>query len=246
MGLCKMDEDRDRRKEFERQVRRLEGVFPATRVEAAKALRDYPEWSLEPLCGLLRDKDLDVRTAAAESLGHIGDQRAIQPLTEALRDCFVGKSARGQLVVGVLVLSVTLTLMAGLAWGSFALQIGGAVGAGMNAILQVAHAYYRRRQSSSKVCQAITDALAQIAERNPTPVLRSVLSDLKAVAADVLQQHKDTRAASRQAAERIESLTEQLKDLPVAAFAPEPDGTALPRPADAPAPDVTVLPRVHQ
>jgi HEAT repeat protein len=35
---------------------------------------------------LLQDRDRDVRQAAAEALGHLGDQRARQPLTRAADD----------------------------------------------------------------------------------------------------------------------------------------------------------------
>src|SRR5687768_12680906 len=72
----------------------------AARVRAARRLQDYGPLALEPLCGALRDHELNVRVAAAESLGYIGDERAVQPLTEALRHCFVGQSAHRQLVVG--------------------------------------------------------------------------------------------------------------------------------------------------
>jgi hypothetical protein len=105
--------------------------------------------------------------------------------------------------------------------------------------------YYKERREASRLCQIIADALVRIAERRPTPELRAVIPDLKAIAADVLQQEKQARAASRQAAQRIEDLTEQLKNLPLPAAAPAPDAATLPRAAAAPAPNVETLPRVQ-
>ncbi|HTE16881.1 MAG TPA: hypothetical protein VK689_00695, partial [Armatimonadota bacterium] len=101
------------------------------------------------------------------------------------------------------------------------------------------------RRSQGRLCEAITQALVQIAERHPTPELREVLPDLQAVAADIIQQEQSTRQKSKAAAARIDALTEKLKSLPVPASTPAPDGTALPRPAAAPVPDAETLPRVH-
>jgi HEAT repeat protein len=42
--------------------------------------------AVEPLISALRDEDDDVREAAAEALGELGDSRAVKPLISALRD----------------------------------------------------------------------------------------------------------------------------------------------------------------
>ena len=194
--------------------------------------------AVETLCAALGDKDLNVRLAAAEALGRIGDERAVQPLLKAMQTCFVGQSARKQLVVGLVV--IPLFVVAGF-MGLAAVGAAGAFG-GLGSFI---YHYYNGRRQISKFCQAIATALSQIAERNPSPELRVILPDLKAIAADVLQQDRQTRAASRQAAQRIEALTEQLKNLPLPASAPPPDAATLPRIADAPAPNVETLPRVE-
>src|SRR5689334_9289947 len=63
------------------------------RVEAARKLRDFGPAAIAPLCAALRDKEDQIRVAAAESLGVVGDERAVQPLVEALRDVLPGRSA---------------------------------------------------------------------------------------------------------------------------------------------------------
>ena len=73
-----------------------------------------------------------------------------------------------------------------------------------------------------------------IAGRGPTPD----------AAADVLQQEWETRTASREAARRIEAVTEKLKSLPLpASAAGAADTSDLPRPAPASPPDPEALPR---
>lgn len=208
---------------------------------AAKNLRNCGSAAVEPLCLALRDKDLNVRAAAAESLGHIGDERAVQALVEALRGCFIGQSTRWQLVIGGIAILIILIAAIRMQYPLFG-KIGGLL-LPLLLVFQML-VYNGKRISQSIMLPAITKALTLIAERTPTPELRNVLPDLKAITADVLQQSKTTRAASRQAAQRIEALTEQLKNLPLPAAAPVPDADTLPRVADAPAPNVETLPRV--
>lgn len=101
-------------------------------------------------------------------------------------------------------------------------------------------AYYSERKEVSKTCHAIAEALTRIVERTPTPDLRAILPELKAIAFDIVHQDKSTRAASRQAAQRIEALTEQLKNLPLPAAAPLSDAATLPRITDSPKLDVEI------
>lgn len=194
--------------------------------------------AVETLCAVLQDKDLNVRLAAAEALGRIGDERAVQPLLKAMQTCFVGKSARKQLLVGLVVIPLLIiAFFTGLA----AIGAAGAFGC----LGSFIYHYYNGRRQIGKFCQVIAQALAQIAERAPTPELRAALPDLKAVSADVIQQDEKTRTASRRAAHRIKVLTERLKNLPLPASAPAPDTTTLPRIAESPQPDVETLPRVE-
>jgi hypothetical protein len=210
-----------------------------SRVRAARYLHAFGERAVEPLCKALRnDESPAVRAAAAEALGLIGDERALQPLLEAMRGCFVGRSSHTQLVVGLIVIPfIFIAIFAGASYL-------GAVG-GLGGIMQAFFFYYSNRRRTSKLCGVIAQSLAQIAERAPAPELRAILPDLKVVAADVLQQDRQTRAMSRQVAQKIEALTEQLKNLPLPASAPAPDAATLPRAVDVTTPDVKTLPRVE-
>ncbi|HTE18393.1 MAG TPA: HEAT repeat domain-containing protein [Armatimonadota bacterium] len=218
---------------------------PVARVDAVRALRERPTEAFVPLCDALRDKDLNVRIAAAEVLGELGDERAVQPLTEALRACFVGRSGRMQVITGVFAFVAAALFFVGIVFGAFSLKFFGCAYFVLQLAAAPGKAYFKRRRSRSPLCHAITEALTRIADRHPTPELRSVLPDLRAVAADSLQQEKGTRAASRAAADRIDALTEKLQSLPLPATTPAPDGATLPRPADAPTPQVETLPRVQ-
>jgi hypothetical protein len=46
----------------------------------------YPTITGGPLLRILCNKDIDIRSRAAEALGRIGDQRAVEPLIKALLD----------------------------------------------------------------------------------------------------------------------------------------------------------------
>src|SRR5689334_8282687 len=71
------DEARTALQEWVSHLRRYD---VRARQRAARALRDYGPAAVEPLCAALHDRDESVRVAAAESLGMIGDDRAVQPL----------------------------------------------------------------------------------------------------------------------------------------------------------------------
>jgi hypothetical protein len=222
------------REEFSKLLARLTSGPDYRREKAARALREYGAWAVEPLCEALNQRGRDVRIAAAESLGHIGDERAVKPLTEALHACFVGGSARRQRLLGVLAIPALVLILLGLFLGSAALKASGGVGVLLYAVGLNVHGAYKRRRSESRVCEAVTEALERIAERSPTPALRAVVPELKAVAADPLLQEESARAASRQAAARIEALTDRLKDLPLPATHHQPHPANLPRPAEPP------------
>lgn len=215
----------------------------ARRVEAAANLAPYGPAALEPLCRLLEDPDLEVRSAAATALGAAGDERAIQPLMKALRQSFWGGSAWANLWLGVLLLIGLLIGIAALLFGVFALKVGATWW--IFHIWRIPFGVFRKRREHGRLVDAVTEALVRIAEANPSPELGTVVEDLRGVAADTLQQKPETRELSRRAADRIEALVGDLRSLPVAAAAPhEAPETVLPRPASAPEPEVQVLPRV--
>ena len=245
--LCEHDEDaRARACGCQELAEWLGRRSQVERLHAATALRDYGPCALEPLFQALKDPDARVRVAAAESLGYIGDERAVQPLAEALRAGFVGRSARRQLMIGLLVLAGGVLLPVAFVWGTIALKFGaGGIGVLIGHLARRLLQYYKQRRAQSRVSQKIAEALARIAERSPTPELRTVLPDLNDMAADLVQQERGARTASRQAAARIESLTERLKSLPMPAAGPGPATDALPVPASAPVRNADTLPRVH-
>lgn len=56
--------------------------------------RDQGVRAVDPLIQALKDEDDDVREAAADALGDIGDGRAVEPLTQALNDKDVCEAAK--------------------------------------------------------------------------------------------------------------------------------------------------------
>lgn len=197
------------------------------RAEAARELRHYAPECLDPLYNALKDSEEPVRSAAAESLGLIGDERSVKPLVEALRAGFPGKSARRNRIGGLL-LAITLPLVV---VGAVAVLIATkGEGAGdmlVNGLTFGPGSGHFKSHNTRVIAQALT----KIAERTPTPELRDALPDLQEIVADPIQQDKRSRAASRAAARKIQALTAKLDALPVTATTPELTGSTLPRPA---------------
>jgi hypothetical protein len=213
-----------------------------------QAIRDLaglgPE-ATEKLLPYLADSVIEVRTAAAEALGRVGDRRATAALMAALRRSFVGGSGRRNLWIGVAALVGAVLLVAVFIIGSAALKFA-AFGGIFNSVVQPLLGYFRGRRQQSVFVKAVTEALAAIAERHPAVELTTVVQDLRAVADDRLQQTPETRAASRLTADRIEALVGDLRSLPVSADAPSWDGeSVLPRASSTPAPTPETLPLVR-
>jgi hypothetical protein len=233
-----------RRAAFEKTAERARSPWFTARRSAVAQLADFPiDWTHPVLCEALRDPDLQVREAAAGVLGRHGDERAIGPLLEALRSGFVGRSARWNLLAGWGLALATAVMFAGLGAGVLFLKVGGMMWLALNIGTSIYKAIRTRRQERGRANPALIDALLTIGERSPTPELRAALPDLRAVSADVFQQAQNTRLLSRRAADRLEALTERLKDLPLTAQAPAASPDSLPRSAETPLPDPVALPR---
>jgi hypothetical protein len=216
-------------------LRALHDPRERVRRAAAEALARVGPEAVPPLCTALEDRAPAVRSAAAAALGEVGDERAVAPLSEALRRCFLGRSPWLQVLAGLLV--VPAAVLAAVAILLFCIFV--TRGHGLDALqlpVEAAGHYFGSRRRMAAESTAIVEALCRIAERRPTPELRSVLPELNVVANDVLHHDSRSRQASRQAARRIRELTDRIKDLPLpAAGAPPPANPAtLPLPAEAP------------
>lgn len=214
---------------FERLTKELTSPDPEVRILGAQRLCRFGSQAVSPLCEALRDKDLRVRAAAACALGALQEAQAIGPLAEALRNCFVGRSALRNLFAGCALLIGLIAAVVVMIVTFDAMVLSTMIGSG-----DVFIDSHKRRRERSELVQAITQALSRIAERHPSPKLRNLLPDLKVVAVDVIQQGRQTRTASREAAAQIEALTSRLRDLPLPSVnVSSPEG-CLPHPAEAP------------
>jgi hypothetical protein len=207
---------------------RLRGADKDLRGRTAYGLRDKGAAAMPALCEALKDPDLAVRAAAAESLAEIGDARALKPLTEALKGCFDTGSARRQRVISVFVLLGIVVVLIALFMGMVKLGIAAFMAGSWGMIGNTLTSYHRRQRERGPQIQALTAAIDRIAAREPTPELRMLLPELEAVAGDPLLHTASTRAATREVAGRIAALTERIKSMPVAAEAPEVETDQLP------------------
>lgn len=226
----------------------LEGQFQhpekQVRLSSISSVQEADRDAIEPLLQALQDPEMDVRIAAAEALGRVGDARAIQPLVAALRATFGGKSGREFRTAGILLIVGVVVVYIAVQMGLGAAGIGSAGAAMSGGISFIFNAMVLRRKAQSRMSRAITEALGRIAERDPAPELHALVPDLRAIAADSLQQEKEARAASREAASRIEAVTAKLKDLPLPTSGSASGPEALPRPAGPPAEDGSRFPVV--
>jgi len=199
--------------------------------ERLGAVKQFPAWggvAVPPLCAALMDRDERVRIAAAAGLAEVGDGRAIQPLVDALRACTVLGSARARrwLAIAIVVL-LTAFLARWLVIAPTSPVIGNllcVLFVGMFWRLCVGD-----QRDRSAACAAISEAIGKVAERHSGPDLHRVLPDLWAVSCDHLLQGRAARIAAREAASRIECLTANRRELPLAAAPPALDGASLPR-----------------
>jgi hypothetical protein len=228
---------------FEDLVSRLRTGTSEQAAEAAVALREQGARAVTPLMEALSSPYPEVREAAAETLGEVGDERAIQPLTDALVAEHGGKSPRFYLMIGIFAVIGIAVLIGSLVYGLVVLKIGGAMSGVWFPLSQKIRKRRLRARELGCTRTAIIRALTRIAERHATPELMRLVPDLHAIAADSLRQQAETRAVSREAAARITTLTERLRALPVAVEHAPTGPDVLPRPATSPEPDATVLPR---
>jgi len=215
---------------YDALVERLVSGSPIDKVSVIRQLGFYGSQAVPPLCAALKDPAYQVREAAAGALAALGDERAIAPLAEALKDCFEGRSALRNLLGGIgraLGMLVLLLVMV-------ALSIVGQSVVGLHYWWGLVADWARQRIARTELVRVLTDALLQLCEQTESPELRRVLPDLKVVAVDVIRHGRQTRASSRTAVARIEALTSQLRDLPLPAASERPSVNVLPTPSQAP------------
>jgi len=176
------------------------------------------------LLAALKDRDLQALVAA--ELARRGNPRALQPLVGALRDTQVGRSPRVQLLCGVLLIALYAAI-----WG---LIVTGQLGDRGVALISICGTwcfqYNRNQRRRSATAVAIVQAITRLSETYPQPEVRNLIPDLNTIARDPLHHSAEARSAVREAARRIERLTESVAQLP--------------RPAGSPA-TTEDLPRVH-
>jgi hypothetical protein len=226
--------------EFRRLSADLAGASAEARIEAAHKLRLLGAVAMDPLIPALKDKEVKVRVAAAESLGHVGDEKAIQPLTEALRALYPGKSPKRWRLMGAFLAVCTVVFSIA---GIVAALVTGGLGALLGGAAEMLGSFDGLDAKTDNASRAYAEALFRIADRSPTPELRYALPHLREIADDGVLQDKHTRGASRAAARRIQKLTLELDKLPVASAAPRMDEKTLPVAAAAPHSDGETLPR---
>ena len=224
----------------------------------AEQKEDLSPHSVEALCEQLKHGDLKVRTSAAATLAEIGDERAIGPLSEAIRDLYVGRSAwhhkawqslkfAGCLVLGApfgcgAVLLVVLVLET---W-YWALPILGAglIFLGVATVVALASPRLTEEQSEQRLyAEALVMALEEITRRSPSLEARSIILELRSLADSKLGTivEPETVQRARWTADQIERLTLERHRLPLPG--PEASVNALPRTADPPSDAGSNLPR---
>jgi hypothetical protein len=109
-------------------------------------------------------------------------------------------------------------VVAGYFWGALYWRMSGCVFVLTNGTFQVFQCISHRRRARSQVCRAVSGALTRIAERHPSPQLP----------ADRVYQDQHARQATREAAQRIDLLTQKLKSLPLSSNPAAADPGSLP------------------
>ncbi len=232
-----------RRQAYLREVDALTAGSRGEKRDAANALVQYGEAALEPLCGALMDPDNRVKVAAARALAELGDPRAIPALAAALREGLSGGTARSHiLAAGKAVLRAYSVMVAG-GVVSILLDMPLIQCLVLYPPFIVTWNWFVERRDRSLVNQAIVEATVALGEASPTPELRKLLPDLRTLALDRIQQEGTARQAFTKAADRIDTLTANLKSLPVVSEPPASEPSTLPVAVLGGPPKGTDLPR---
>jgi hypothetical protein len=208
----------------------LESDWRTGRIEAARALTADDVEAVESLLRVLDRRDPELRVAAIEALGRIGDPRAVPALRAILREPLLGRSPRLHLY-----LALCLVIFLGFA-------VAGLVHLGNYApILYLLLCSWTALLNRTRDAKIVLKSLEEIARKQGGPVLREMLPELHVIARDLLTHDSGARKAARATATQIEAQTAAVKDLPRPAASTPVEGS-LPLAGSAPVLDAALLP----
>ena len=182
------------------------------RASAAEALVKIGAPAVEPLIAALKDKDSDVRYAAAKALGEIKDPRAVEPLIAALKDESSSVRRAAAEALGKIgdpravepLIAVPKDYYSGVRYA----VTKALVKIGAPAVEPLIAALKDKDSKDSDVRQAAAEALGEIKDPRAVEPLIAALkdgdSDVRKAAAKALGEIKDPRA--------VEPLIAALKD----------------------------------
>ncbi len=210
------------------------------RVSAARDLVLAEMDAVPLLCSLLRDREFEVREAAARSLGWLGDERAVQPLLSALRNSCWRRDPRKHLGLGVLKWVVGVaTLGIGLKVTHLLVDIQRLISEGAWGMAAAFAAYpawvckdfKRGLQQESDWTATAAHALATIARTSPSRELYLAAGLLDELAMDGLHRSRSARKALHTAAEDLRRHAESVHTLPISTTRNAPCNGELPLPS---------------
>jgi HEAT repeat protein len=186
--------------------------------------------AVEPLCGLLTDKDAAVRRAAVEALGQLNDPRAVKPLCSLLGD---GDAAMREVTVAIVMRfpnEAFEPLLATLQNSSLLARLTAVGCLGQLSDPRAVEPLCRLlTDTDAAVRRAAVEGLGNIGRREALPALKARLHWLRG------ETDQNVLAALRAAIEKIEEATKHLKGKPRAGEVETPTPAGRPRAAgDAP------------
>jgi hypothetical protein len=220
--------------------RAIVDLEPEVQIAAVQALREIGvPGAVSLLLKAIQSDQVAVRLAAAEGLGDLAGEQALEPLKRAYRRCYMGGSPRRERIIAPLIL---LTLLAGFFSALFRVVLGRShelvnLFPSFFWLACVSSAYWSGLRSRSNA-RAIMNALLKVAARSSRAKLDDLLPELRILARSKWMSNPDAREAARVAKERIEEIPAALRDLPVPSAAASPSGEILPVPAGAPPSEV--------
>ena len=199
--------------------------------------------AIDAACQKLRSWKTGERIAAAKLLEKVGDERAIEPLCECIREQFVGgsiqrsrrwRTVRITLTALAVLGSVTLLFLASDHPERYSTLWGLAFGAFVVFMILTPVFVLRERDPGPDCLPMVVTALHQIALRHPSTQARQIVPELRSLAESKRGRNPISRKTLTQAArtaDLIEASTDAIHNLPLPEQAPFEE--ALPRPTES-------------